>query len=278
MRILHTMLCLALWLCGLPPAAAMAQNEAAESETSGVDLLDVMYRRAGEVRVATRDDTAPRPLREAALFRYSDVRRDILDAALWGYGGTGRPAALMKTEVYSSDSGQKWVYCITSLSSGLLQADWTDGARFRAKEPGVTFRAIPNAPAAGKSASLRLLQMKRLTDRFSAVIQNGEEDREPMRLLPTPICRYDDEESGLIDGAIFGFTMGTNPDVLLVIELIETEAGELEWQCGAACMTSAGFVVRLDNQEILKQDFVRSVAGQPQAFDRWMWHRIIEPQ
>jgi hypothetical protein len=121
------------------------------------------------------------------------------------------------------------------------------------------------------------LQLKRLTERFSATIQNADDNREPMRLMPTPICRYEDPDAGLIDGAIFGYTMGTNPDVLLVIELYESEGGEPEWQCGAAGMTSAGFVVRLDLNEILVQEFDSSVSGQPQSFARWMWHRVLEP-
>jgi hypothetical protein len=252
--------------------------DAAATDNAG-EFLEDIQRRAADVTVSVRsdDEFVAQPVGEAPLFRYSDARREILDAALWSYGGAGRPAALMKIETYKIDRGSKWVYCIASLSGDLIDAKWQDGAQFTATEPGLTLQTIPDGPPPGPSAGTRLLQLKRLTERFSAVIQNAEDNREPMRLMPTPICRYSDPDAGLIDGAVFGYTMGTNPDVLLVIELRESESGEREWQCGAAGMTSAGFNVKLDQNDILVQEWSSSVSGQPQAYARWMWHRVIEP-
>ena len=276
--------CRLLLLCvcaGLGPSPAVAQSDPVGESVQQVDnaFLDAIRTRAAGVAVSIPSDRGAvgQPLDESPVFRYSDVRREILDAALWSYGGSGRPAALMKIEAYKIDRGSKWVYCIASLSGDRIAAQWDDGTRFESTEPGVKLRPIPEGPEPGRTAGARLLQLKRLTDRFSATIQNAEDNREPMRLMPTPICRYRDAESGLTDGAVFGYTMGTNPDVLLVIELTESENGEAEWQCGAAGMTSAGFVVTLDEDEILRQEFDPSVAGQPQAYARWMWHRVVEP-
>jgi hypothetical protein len=238
-----------------------------------------MRQRADGVVVSTRDgDDSPRqPLNETPLFRYSDARRNIIDAALWGYGDRGRPAALVKTESYQVNGRRHWVYCLASLSDGLIEARWDDGAEFAAQKPGVTLQTIPSGPSPSATAPGRLLQLKRLAQRFSATIQNALDNREPMRLMPTPICRYADEEAGLIDGAVFGYTMGTNPDVLLVIELHRTAEGDNEWRCGAAGMTSAGFVVQLNETEVLNQPFDPNVSGVPQAFPRWMWRRVLEP-
>lgn len=261
------------------PADLRAQEPAAEAATGEVDLTKEMRERASRVTLTVeeaREQWIARPLNETPLFRYHDARRDILDAALWGYGRQGRPAALMKTEAYRIDSGEKWVFCLASLSDGIINAAWDDGATYRAKQPGLELKDIPNAPRPAASANLRLIQIKRLTERVAAQIQNAEDDREPMRLMPTPICRYDDKDGGLIDGAIFGYTMGTNPDVLLVIELHEQD-GRQQWRCGAAGMTSAGFAVLLDGSEFLRQEWTLDVSGRPNAYDRWMWRRVIEP-
>lgn len=261
------------------PSDLPAQEPTEVSATGEVDLTGEMRERASRVTLTVQqgdEQWSARPLNETPLFRYHDARRDILDAALWAYGQQGRPAALMKTEAYKVESGEKWVFCLASLSDGIVNAAWDDGATYRAQQPGVELQVIPDAPRAAPSPNLRLIQIKRLTERFAAQIQNAEDDREPMRLMPTPICRYDDKESGLIDGAIFGYTMGTNPDVLLVIELYE-EDGEQQWRCGAAGMTSAGFAVLLDGSEFLRQEWTFEVSGRPNAYDRWMWRRVIEP-
>jgi hypothetical protein len=244
-----------------------------------VDFLSEMRERAMEVSVATVKDgaTVRQPLQVTPLFRYSDPRRDILDAALWGFAEQGRPAALMKTEFYEVNGRRHWVYCIATLSDHLIEAKWTDGARFDSSEPGLSMQRVPNGPPPGATPAARLLQFKRLTKRFSARIQNGLDNRDQMRLMPTPICRYEGGQPGLIEGAVFGYTMGTNPDVLLVLELHRVKDGDNEWRCGAAGMTSAGFVVQMDDMEIMNQPFDPGNSGRPQAYARWMWHRVIMP-
>jgi hypothetical protein len=267
----------ALACCGTSGAAQVEQQESGTVQKP--DYLAEMRQRADSVAVITRDvdEVHRQPLQVTPLFRYSDPRRDIVDAALWGYGTQGRPAALMKTESYDVNGRQHWVYCIATLSDELIEAKWNDGERFDAREPGLQMRAIPRGPKPGNSAGARLLQIRRLTGRFSATIQNALDNRDQMRLMPTPICRYADEPAGLIDGAVFGYTMGTNPDVLLVIELHRREDGGSEWRCGAAGMTSAGFVVRMDETEIMNQPFDPNNSGRPQAYARWMWRRAILP-
>jgi hypothetical protein len=39
-----------------------------------------------------------------------------------------------------------------------------------------------------------------------------------LRLLPHPIDRYEDRAAGIDDGAMFAFTYGTNPELVLLLE------------------------------------------------------------
>lgn len=267
------------WILIVSASSPLVFGQQAPSSSDPTDQLAEMRRRAEVVSVTAPDgaESLRFPLIETPLFRYSDPRRSIIDAALWGFGAQGRPAALLKTESYEINGRRHWVYCLATLSDRLIEAKWDDGAMFEAKTPGLALHAVANGPSPAASAPRRLLQFKRLAQRFSATIQNGVDNRDQMRLMPTPICRYDDADSGLIDGAVFGYTMGTNPDVLLVIELHRAPGGNSEWRCGAAGMTSAGFVVRLDQNEIASQPFDPSVSGVPQAYARWMWRRVLEP-
>ena len=67
-------------------------------------------------------------------------------------------------------------------------------------------------------------------------------DREELRLLPRPLYRYEPngdagKESTVIDGAVFAFVMGTDPESLLLIEAVKR--GEKEtWEFGFARRTS----------------------------------------
>ena len=98
----------------------------------------------------------------------------------------------------------------------------------------------------------RLRQMKEQIARFTVTIHvDGKEKlKQEMRLLPSPIHRYADENAGLRDGVIFGLTTnGTNPDMLIVIEL-RTDTKRLPvWQYDVVKMTDSEVHVRLDDAE-----------------------------
>jgi hypothetical protein len=57
--------------------------------------------------------------------------------------------------------------------------------------------------------------------------------------MPTPVFRYpnSDPKAAVIDGSIFAFAQGTDPEVLLVIELIPDQDDGMRWQYGIARMS-----------------------------------------
>jgi hypothetical protein len=57
-----------------------------------------------------------------------------------------------------------------------------------------------------------------------------------MRLLAQPIYRYENTKGDLIDGGLFAFVLGTDPDVFLLIEARRPPAGAPEWCFGATRM------------------------------------------
>jgi hypothetical protein len=50
-----------------------------------------------------------------------------------------------------------------------------------------------------------------------------------IRLLATPIDRYESAAQGVVDGALFAFTKGTDPDAFLLIEA-RGKKDDVEWQ------------------------------------------------
>lgn len=250
--------------------------ETPSGESTSEAFLEEMRRHATGLRLSTIPDAeTTHELVSAPVFRYSDQRRNMLDGTLWRWGATGRPVALMKIELYpTAAGGTRWVYCLASLSDDLIEAESNGRQPYRTTEPGLTMEPISNTREPAGSATLRRLQMKRLAQQFEVTIWNEVDNSDQMRLLPTPICRYSNPDAQLLDGAVFGFTMGTNPDVLVVIEA-DLSDGAAEWRFGCVCMTSAGFEVRFKDRVVFDVPYSRQRAGTPAEYERWMWNRGI---
>jgi hypothetical protein len=101
------------------------------------------------------------------------------------------------------------------------------------------WNAIPNAPVPAATAAQRLIQMRTLAGEFTVEILDtrniakGEE--QTPRLLPKPLYRYEAERTKTLDGGLYAFVLGTDPEVLLLLECDRATA-KPEWRFGAARM------------------------------------------
>ena len=62
--------------------------------------------------------------------------------------------------------------------------------------------------------------------------------------------RYADPEKGLIDGAIYAFAAGTNPEALLLLEARADDSGRGKWSFGVARMGAASCQAKLDDKVV----------------------------
>ena len=224
-------------------------------------VFRAMRERAKAVRVSSenRPDPAVNMIGEP-LMHFSDPEINILDGRLWAWCDGGRPQAMMKVEAHQWNGDVlpqvTWVHCFVSTSPERIVAVWPNGPRFTAREPGLKLEAFANAPRPAESKTGRLTQMKALARRFSArQIDEAKKDLE-MRLLPTPIYRYADPEAGVKDGAAFVFaSSGTNPTLLLLVEMSEPEGREAKWQYSLARMTVRAVTVKLESEVVYEQAF-----------------------
>ena len=92
--------------------------------------------------------------------------------------------------------------------------------------------------------------MKVLVRRFSASERGGDDQTYELRLLPQPIHRYADPDKEIIDGALFVFANGTNPEVIAVLECQTTGTGDPVWKYGFAPLTTAPATARLDDDVV----------------------------
>ncbi len=59
-----------------------------------------------------------------------------------------------------------------------------------------------------------------------------------LRLLPRPLYRYGSAKGTVLDGSLWAFVQGTNPEVLLLVESRPGPDKTLRWNYALAAMTS----------------------------------------
>ncbi|MBS0202236.1 MAG: hypothetical protein JSS49_04995 [Planctomycetes bacterium] len=184
-----------------------------------------------ETGFATR--FAPKP-----IFKYSDPARGYVAASVWKLGEQGRPKALIAVELHRAAYSKPSIcfeYASLTKSPFTVLAD--EKRIWSPKGTLYEFMPIPDAPEPESTPQLRLIQMRSFAKRFASneIVDNETCD---LRLLPQPVDRYAPSSAKLADGAIFFFTFGTNPEVVLLIE-----SDGQRWEYAAGRLTGAEKVV-----------------------------------
>jgi hypothetical protein len=154
-------------------------------------------------------------------------RRMYGDVFIWTHDG--RPEVIVSINNGIQPYRRSREAEILSLSTG--RPVLSDGGRviWEPSGPGIELRPVPGAPKVGATAPERMRQMRALAAEFSVVAGYGAqgENKEALRLMATPIYRYQSTGQGVADGEIFNFARGTNPEAFLVIE---ARGKDPEWQ------------------------------------------------
>ena len=204
--------------------------------------FDLMRKRVAAAKTQSGEAGFPSQFAANPIFKYSDPARGYVAATVWKLGGEGRPKALLATELDRRDHGAPCIsYEYLSLTATPFSLrsddiDWSPaGTLFE-------FKPIPKAPTPAETPQLRLRQLRETARRFASHEEVKNEKCE-LRLLPTPVDRYSPSKADRADGAIFFFTFGTNPEVVLLIE-----SDGKTWRYAAGRLTGAQVVVlTLDN-------------------------------
>jgi hypothetical protein len=193
------------------------------------------------------------------LLRYSDPTRGgvgdgknkapsnvLLDAGVWRMGTEGRPTALVTVEIYQEANGSRVLaYEFLALSETKFSLKHkTKKIRWDPMDSALNWKEMPKAPKPAATAAERLLQMRQMARRFVATEWLNHESIE-CRLLTQPIDRYQSAAEKIVDGAIFAYANGTNPELGVVFE----SDGE-HWRYGVFRLTSAESSVALDGRQV----------------------------
>jgi hypothetical protein len=246
------------------PARLRAQVvDKSEEETKAIKAL--VEESVGWYQVFI-DTSALEAMAPHRVLRWRNVTRGTQESegvfVLWI--NKGRPEAL--ASIYPWEGNL--VHDFASLSRGAKLVAREGGRVIWSPEtPGVEFKDIPGAPAPADTATVRLRQMKGLVDRFKVTMTGwraDKSDREELRLLPKPL--YRDElsevpgpEPGWIDGGVFAFVQGTDPEAILLLEVVR-QNGSPRWQYAFARATASGLEARLDKTLVWAVEFLEGKA------------------
>jgi hypothetical protein len=239
-----------------------------ESDKSKARMAEMRKLAAGlQVMVGDANPVEAELIPEA-LFRCQDPARELSpDGAVWGYGKKGRPAALLSLTLKPARPDRRggWMMELDSLASGPVQAAVLPGLTWATRKPGIEFKEFPGAPPAAEKEAGRGRQFRELSARFTgyeSLLAKGPDapaERYELRLIPRPIHRYSDPDRGQIDGAIFLMTYSTNPEVILVIELVK-EGQKNVWKYAFNRIAYAELHVDLDGKEVWRQPHLQGTS------------------
>ncbi len=213
--------------------ATIASTEESGDQQAKAERLKLMIRSVSDVEMTLADESELL-LDKKPVLRWSNPVSGITDGTVFVWKKDGRPQAAV--QVFQVPDGT-WLQEYQSLATSDIDAFRGSTPLWSPRSAGVEMQSIPGAPAPTASKPGRLVQMRGIVRQFTASDQFEDTEPYELRLLASPLCRYGNEEGAIIDGALFAFTHGTDPEVLISIEA-EKKDGLPEWKIGFAPLTS----------------------------------------
>lgn len=238
------------------PATTSEAKDDGDKKTRAAGFLKLAQQAAAEYEfyLGTNRKTKlilqPKP-----ALRWTNPIRKTADGAVFIWTLKGRPEAAACVYIYG-ESGIDHEF--QSLSLKPLTAEYRGQTVWTPVKPGVELKVVLGTNAPSRSATLRLSQMRGIARRFTASV-GKDKARHEIRLLTQPIYRYKLKDSDLLDGALFAFVQGTDPELLLLIEAWRKET-KWEWRYGLARMTSVLIEARYRDRVVWN-------------IPRWNWRR-----
>jgi hypothetical protein len=247
------------------PTCALA-DEPAKTDTKEDQQIAKKYKARAKADKLSQD--IDRSLERYEVFEGdNETPLTVKQVLIWNNpvaGGFGK----FRTVLYIHDGQPKAVCCIWPGSGNRLYHEFGsltrnnlrgkfEGKRSWSMADGVVgFVPIPDADPPAADRRRRFLQMKSLIRRFSAIetlSRKGEPTREVLRMLPTPLFRYEKESEQIVDGAVFAFVHATDPEALVVLEAVKKDDA-MKWEYTFVRRTTLPVTGELDEIPVWSTD------------------------
>src|SRR5262245_29854678 len=210
-----------------PPAGEKALIEAALKLTKEASQKYEFTSGAGPVRA----ELMPEP-----VLRWSNPTVGEIHGYVFLWTVSGRPAVVSTIFKWFSPHTHM-SHEFHSLSEQAVRGKYEGAEKWVVEKPGVRFVAWPEPPPPAAGIAQRLSQMRDFLRACTVTKRERDGNLTEMRLLTQPIYRYEAPRPGPLDGALFVFVQGTDPELFLLLEDREVN-GKPQWQYAPARMNS----------------------------------------
>lgn len=193
----------------------------------------------------------PFALREEPLLHWGNPARTGEDGAVFVWLLDGRPQVIGSVFTYRLPNVIRRKHEYHSLAAGPLTAAYHGQQVWAPRTAGIAWQPLTDAPPAQATSRGRLSQMKTLARRFSATLERRTGEKDELRLLPQPLLRYEADDKK-VDGALFSFSLGTDPEAILLLEA--NLDGKPAWQYAFARYHFLDLRASYDGREVWHVD------------------------
>ncbi|WLD11331.1 hypothetical protein [Planctellipticum variicoloris] len=212
-------------------------------------------------------------LQPTPILQYTNPERGLQHhgaSYIWTWNGRPLCIGSIWSVVPPEDPEHRWISNeLHSLAAGPLRSRHPPrvGQRgpvpqWETDRPGIVWVDVPDAPEPAATASLRLVQMRRIAEQYTARLTSNVGNEKPgdLRLLTKPLYRYPTDASEALDGGLFAYVQGTDPEVLMLLEASKSGDGP-RWRIGFARFTNTTAVVQRDGRAVWECDRARLFVG-----------------
>jgi hypothetical protein len=244
--------CAAVALPAEPPPEKTPEQQADDEARQAI--VDI----AKEYRLFAGPDRIPLVMQEEPVIRWPNPTREVRDGATFVWTRDSRPQAI--TCVWKQN-GFHW-FAFQSLSEGPIIAEHGGAAFWRPEKSDMMFQELTDAPEPGDTTARRLIQMKDLARRFNCRLIRLNATKEELRLLPKPLYRYAPTDDKLLDGAMFAFVQGTDPEVIVSIEARRIDE-KVSWHYAVTRRCALGLEADLDDKPVWSAPYSLGSSSEP---------------
>jgi len=233
---------------------AETPEQARETEpTTDVERAEKTVRlaraEAARYRIVREDDPQAKiELRDRPILKWSNPTEGALFGSVVLWTVEGRPEAV--ASFYRWYGGKNEFHGeFKSLSTHPLRTTREKEPAWEAGESDIAFSGLAHDSPPADKEGRRAQQMRDIARRFTADLVHPAKGRTALRLLTQPVYRYEKLPGDLLDGGLFAFVQGTDPEIFLLIEAEKAEGGP-RWRYAASRMYMFTLHLALDDKQV----------------------------
>lgn len=201
-------------------------------------------------------------LRQEPILTWTDPENGEVYGAVFLWIDRGRPTTIASIYKWYQPNTHS-THEFQSLSTDPIVGRRGNQKDWRSSKPGLVWKPVPNTPTIGRTTAQRLTQMRLIAKQFSMQLTDKDGSIESLRLLSQPLHRFQSPANHVVDGALFAFARGTDPEAILMLE-VRDKGGKPQLFFALARSNFLPLSARYDGEEVWKVerlDRVRMKAG-----------------